>query len=299
MSLSSHRHRSAVRSPILGIIGLVLLTAGVIAIANNALACPNCNCYFSSDCASGQRCNHSSGCRVWYASGKKVDGTCTASTSSTSFDRATSPIAAQALDLWLQAYELAALRGGEPDAGLIAKARSLPLTPEQHRAIRQIAIDSEVTLFGMASESDSDSDEEHGRFNLPAVDVDVDVCPVDEEPVDPAEPGNPIDQTTPANGSLLPVDPADAAVGRIVREAMVAEMRSPYHSDFAKIMARIPRELPHAETSGVCYAEESAGREFPFKSTADCLNQEALRMVRSLLLPAKAFERLPHGRSSL
>jgi hypothetical protein len=272
--------------PVLGILGLVLLTAGVIAIANNAFACTNCNCYFSADCASGQSCSYSSGCRVWSANGKRVDGTCSGGGTNTVFNSTDSPIAAQALDLWLQAYEFAGLRGGDPDESLIEQARALPLSPEQHNLIRHLAIDTEIALFGLAA----DPDDENGRFILPqsAIGV-IDICPVPE----PA-PLSPLSEIGAANGTLLPLDPASSTVGQIVREAMVAELKNPYHSDFHHIMSRISREAPVFESSGIC----DGGPRFPFKDTLDCLNQEVLRMVHSTVLPAHELNR-PHARPAV
>jgi hypothetical protein len=275
MSDSLNRRRTAGGFPILGICGLLLLAAGIVAIAEtDAWACTNCNCYFSSDCATGQSCNWSSGCRVWYANGKKVDGTCTTATAQSGITPAEGFAAAKALDLWLQAYEQGALRGGEPDENLIAEARSLPLNAAQQDAIRQAAITTEITVFGRVGD-----DDESGRFIVPKVTAII--CdPVPEEPV----PVTSANASSAANGSFLRVDPEVVGVARVVREAMVDELLSPYRSDFTAVMGRIHEEFPKVATSGICQFPRLDDDPFPFKDGSDCLRQEALRIVRSLVI---------------
>ena len=274
MSDSMNHRRKAVRVPILGICGFLLLVAGIVGIAvTDAWACTNCNCYYSSDCATGQSCNYSSGCRVWKAAGKTVDGTCTGATTQTGISDLDSAIAAQALDLWLQAYEHAGLQGGTPDESLIAEARSLPLNPGQHEAIRRAVITTEVALFGVVGD-----DDEPGRFLMPKDTVVI--C--DPVPADPV-PITPVTAESASNGALQRLDPDALGVARMVRETMVAQLRNPQQSEFSGMPGRIQQEFPKFSTTGVCQYPRSDNGPFPFKNSADCLSKETLRIVQSLL----------------
>ncbi|HXO19456.1 MAG TPA: hypothetical protein VOA87_05970 [Thermoanaerobaculia bacterium] len=274
--------RSSKSFPILGVCGILLFAVGAWAVASDAFACPNCNCYYSSDCASGQSCNWSSGCRVWYAAGKKVDGTCTGAAGAVGIEASQSAMAAQAMSYWMQAYEAAGRRGGDPDAGLISKALSVPLTPLQQGAIRRAAINAESLLFGIVA----DEDNERALFTAPNAET-VIICQVDPTAVTTAN------VATLENGSLAPLGKIDAGAAGIVREAMISELAQPYHGNFAKVMQRLPKELPQFATYGVCEFPRADGGRFPFKDGLDCLNREMLRVVHSLLVTEKGDDQ--HG----
>jgi hypothetical protein len=196
---------------------------------------------------------------------KWVDGHCVATPTGSAIKAGERGLAAQALDSWLQAYEQAAWRGGEPDAALVAGALAVPLAPAQHATIRRAVLDTQVRLFGVAGESG----ERLGSFVLPVAEA---LCQATTQ-------GPPQGL---ANGALRKL-PADAAgVAGIVREAMVAELLEPYHSNFEQLMERIPREFPNYTGTGPCGAAASAAH-FPYKSELDCLQQETLAAVHSLL----------------
>jgi hypothetical protein len=252
--------------PVLGLCGVFLLAAGAVAIATDAFACTNCNCYYSSDCATGQSCNYSSGCRVWSANGKTVDGTCTSSAGASAIAPSERFVAAQALDLWLRAWEAAAHHGGTPNALLINEARALPLTKEQQDTVRQTAFNTMVELFGLTTSSDA-----YGAVTLPS---DV-IC---ISPSDPAPIGE-------GNGTMHQLTAEQIAVANIVREAMTAEMLEPGTGELARIMERIPQEYPDYVVRGICHLPSaSSGQKFPYKNTADCMTQEIQRVVHSILL---------------
>jgi hypothetical protein len=87
--------------------------------------CVGCNCYWSSDCGSGQSCSYSSGC----THNGKLDGTCSGGGG---FGPTDPIIMARALDLYFRAYEEAISRGGgRPDFNLIAEAMETPLEPHE------------------------------------------------------------------------------------------------------------------------------------------------------------------------
>jgi hypothetical protein len=255
--------------PILGLCGVLLLACGALAIASDAFACPNCNCYWSTDCASGLTCNWSSGCRVWSANGKTIDGTCTGAGGANAIGADQTLIAAQALDLWLRAYENAAHHGGAPNAKLVAEARALPLSPEQHAAIRQAAINTMIELFGETR----DADDSQGAVTLPP---DLVICIVDGS----------AGANAGGNGTLKRLAPDDIAVANIVREAMVAELMNPFRSDYERIMERLEQEAPNYVGYGTCQYPTPSTDRFPFKNGYDCMKKESLRLVRSLLAPS-------------
>jgi hypothetical protein len=262
---TSHRRQGF---PILGLCGVLLLAAGVAAVAQVS-TCINCNCYFATDCKCPSTepwaCSYT-GCKVWNNGGKLVDGHCVATPVTSAIAAGERSLAAQALDSWLQAYEQAAWRGGEPDEALIASAVAVPLTPAQHAVIRQAVLDTQVRLFGLAGESG----EQRGAFVLPTAEA---LCPATAQEL-----------TQPlANGALKKLPAASAGVARIVREAMVAELLEPYHSNFEQLMDRIPREFPNYTSTGPCGAPAASAPHFPFANGLDCLKQETLAGVHALL----------------
>jgi hypothetical protein len=276
--MSHHSSRRSRGFPILGFCGVLLLTAGIGAVAQST-TCFNCNCYFASDCKCTDplrpppACSYSSGCKVWTTGGKAVDGTCVFPAPASSISAAETGLAAQALDLWLQAYEHAAWRGGEPDAALVARAGAVALTPDQHDAIRRTALDTEARIHGLGG-----SPERRGAFLMPAPTA---LC--SSSPAPPAAPTT--TSAVPANGLLQRVGPDALGVARIVREAMVSELLSPYHSNFDQVMDRIPKEFPGYEVKGTCELAAFSAGHFPYQTSLDCLKQETLAIVHVLLAP--------------
>ncbi|HXO19457.1 MAG TPA: hypothetical protein VOA87_05975 [Thermoanaerobaculia bacterium] len=273
MSLPPLRRRHA--RPVSWSTLLLLAVLSWPATAHAAALCPNCNCEWSADCAIGQTCAWPSNCRVWYANGLKIDGTCT-SAGAAAIGAEQEALAAQALDSWLQAYERAGIAGGEPDSALVADAFSLPLTPAQHGAIRRAALQVETILFGLTG----------AQASLAANDA---VCISDTG----AAAVTADDAPALANGTLPRLGADDFAAAAIVRAAVTAELLRPFHGDFARIMARIPRELPRFAASGVCADARADGR-FPYKDSLDCLHHELLRSIHSLL-PRNGGEASPRG----
>lgn len=108
-----------------------------------AAACDNCDCYWSSECGSGKKCDYASGC----TKNGKLDGTCTASTSAA---LATVDQMTEALTHWFDAYIATAIdsKDGLPDAGLVDKTTQLGLSERAQAAIRDEVINSLDVLLG-------------------------------------------------------------------------------------------------------------------------------------------------------
>ncbi len=96
----------------------------------------SCNCYYSSDCSSGDACSYGGTCTP---SGKK-DGTCkgNAELETQKSTNHSSLLVARAVDLYFEAY-LSAIRkgGGHPDPTLINMAQNVPLSSKTHEIIQQ------------------------------------------------------------------------------------------------------------------------------------------------------------------
>jgi hypothetical protein len=247
------------------ILGAVLLVIGLLTVAPQAWACL-CKCYFSDECdeANGYKCDRKN-CDHNKVNGKLKDGICRKPSSVSTQDQA---VAAEALDSWLQAYAVAgATNGGEPDQRLIEEALSLPLTPQQHQDIRDLALNVVLDALGTTSYPD----EFHavgGLFSLPLV-----AQPVD---CDNAE--------TLDNGVIAPLDRTSLGVFNIIKDAVVGELRSPGMGILEEGLARIPEEYPDYTTYGVCeFPRVQGGATYPFADGLDCLNSEIRASVHSVL----------------
>lgn len=130
----------------LGIVAFAICAAPAsAAIAERCAinACPTCDCYWSSDCSDGKKCNYSSGC----TKSGKLDGTCTASTGiviASPTDVATS------LSHWFDAYIATATAGqdGLPNAFLVNQALQTGLSEQTKRLVRDEVINALDILLG-------------------------------------------------------------------------------------------------------------------------------------------------------
>lgn len=103
----------------------------------------SCNCYWSSDCGTGNSCGGYGSCNA----GPKNDGTCTYN--GLLKKRLESPVAlGSALDYFFKAYLKAIDRGGgAPDSVLVEAAQSVPLSSPGHDLVEYtvwVSLDAEI-----------------------------------------------------------------------------------------------------------------------------------------------------------
>ena len=177
---------------------------------------------------------------------------------------------AQAMDLWLQAYEVSgAGGGGPPDPVLVASAQSVPLSSEQHELVRQIAISTQGMYLGWTSYL---NDEEHlvGFFTPPAL-TRSEICD------NPYEPGD--------HGIVEPLDACRLAVGQLIRQAMVGELQNPGQGIFDTFMGEIPVACPEYVTYQACEFPHppSHGHPFPYADGLSCLSFVLMQPLVSIM----------------
>lgn len=130
---------------------ILTIAALVIAASSQALAqldnkcvlvsCTECNCYWSSECGTGESCDYSSGCTHV---GKK-DGTCSSSGAGGGL---TPDLAALTLGLWLDAYQDPTRDKGLPNAGIVRKVQAIGLSKDQERRVRFAAFNTLDVVLG-------------------------------------------------------------------------------------------------------------------------------------------------------
>lgn len=236
-------------------------------IHSEAAAC-DCDCYWSCDCGFLSYCSYGSCIKGTGTSG--TDNTC-ATTATKLLDGECSflglfsttelPDGADSLEFWLQAYESAGANGGgPPDPSLVALAQGIGLTSKQHEVLRASAIAIQVLYLG-----DVDVPPEHtpGFFTTPTI---------------PG--GSSCDAPLPAgdHGLVQPLDPCHLAVGALVRQAVVGELRDPNQGVFDSFMSQIPTVCPTYETFMRCEDDP----EMPYPDGLTCLTEELRIWVTGL-----------------
>lgn len=107
------------------------------------LTCTECNCYWSSECGSGQSCDYGSGCTKT----GKLDGTCKASGAG-----GLSPVgvdmASSAIGLWMDGYERPDRIKGLPNADIWKRIEALNLSQEDKRKVQLAAFNALDVLMG-------------------------------------------------------------------------------------------------------------------------------------------------------
>lgn len=130
----------------LGIVALAFCAApasAAIAERCSLIACPTCDCYWSSECGEGKKCNYSSGC----TKSGKLDGTCTASSSTVI---ASPTDVATSLSYWFDAYIATATAGqsGLPNGFLVSQALQSGLSEPANRLVRDEVINTLDVILG-------------------------------------------------------------------------------------------------------------------------------------------------------
>jgi hypothetical protein len=114
-----------------------------------------CNCYWKSDCSSGQVCNYATGC----THSGKLDGTCQQwfpwelngpMSNTRMMSSGDEGLVIQALDLWLKSYVVAAEKKGNglPDRALIDQALVVKLPDQVHVGIKDTVFNVIDVLAG-------------------------------------------------------------------------------------------------------------------------------------------------------
>lgn len=244
----------------------VLAGVGILA-PDRARAC-FCDCYYSADCGVLSWCYYTK-CLNRKVNGKLKDGKCKfLGLLSADGDL---PDATNALDLWLQAFEVSGgTGGGPPDATLVAQAQAVSLPPEKHETVRQIAIAVQEAYLGRTEYTDS---EPHllGYYTPPDISEGAD-CD------SPFAVGD--------HGSVAALDACHLAVGAKLRQAMIGELSNPGMGEFEARMAEIPAACPTYVTFGRCQFPHPVehDHEFPYADGLACLEAELGRAVQSILV---------------
>jgi hypothetical protein len=258
------------------IVGAVLLVIGLLVVAPQAWAC-FCKCYWSTDCADGEYCNYS-GCTHQTVDNKLKDGLCK---KRASVEPTTQEPAAQALDLWLRAFEDAGANGGgEPNAELLAELQGLGLSDQLHADIREVAL----AILGQTVGYTSFPDAMHsnpGFFSAPLFVVIAEPQPCETYPTE-------ID-----NGVIAPLDDTLLGVTARVRQAVVAELRTPGMGILEAKLAGIEEDYPNFVTTGNCELPSLRSERSPFNQGIQCLTSELQLMVHSVLANPPAPRALP------
>src|SRR5574341_709282 len=232
-----------------------------------------CKCYYNQDCQGdggcgvlrpyGSRarlCSHVAGqCKPDPSYPNKLDGLCVGSRSF--FSPVELPTAALACSLWLRAYEVAGSSGGgPPDSGLVAQAYGLGLSSAQNEDIRIVAHFIQALYLGLDSAG--------GDFT-PSL-----LRPNCDDPLPPS-----------SNGFVGAIDSSTLAVGVVIREAIVGELRSPGRGVFYTKRGQIPSVSPQYLTFGRCEFPHPPehGHPFPYPDGISCLAAEAFGAVSLLL----------------
>lgn len=239
----------------------LLLFMGIISITltpKSSYAC-FCECDYSSECGIISWCDWTNCLKP---SGRVAYGICKIFGI---FSVADQPQRAQALDLWLQAYEVAgASGGGSPDPTLVAQARSIPISQDQHDAVRLVAIFAQAAYLGFPTTTAT------GLFSFPN-------WPGSET----------CDATGSANdnGAVGSLGDINLGVASLIRQAMVGELQNPDQGIFDNTMSQIPVQFTGYQTGGACEFPHppSHGHTFPFADGFDCLNEEVRAALSSLM----------------
>jgi hypothetical protein len=236
---------------------LILVTILALVLPSTALAqqiliekceleaCPNCNCYWSTDCASGEFCNYSSGCTKV----GKLDGTC--KKSATPIEVESTATAATSLGLWLEAFEQSTADEGLPAMDRFNRIRSAALSSDDRRRVQEAAFNAMDILVGFDLNHPRGDCEEFDARCLGIV--------------------------------RLPVEPRGIELLRTARAAMVRTIqtgdRTHLEHTLTNYWKRNPLYRPHH--TGRCYPH--GHREYPFRSIAQCQIEELNRIVDDLV----------------
>ncbi len=270
--------------PMGGVLLALVVALPLLFLVAEAQACNKCNCYPGFDyCGENEYCrlstNSNNICqhrnvfswnpfRLFH---KLKDGKCVPNRLVGRRFAARGDIdnAANALDLWLQAYEMAgASGGGPPDATLVAAALRVPLDDDQHEIIRQVAIHVQGMYLGWTSYPNR---EVHriGFFNPPDFGTDC--------LEDPYAEGD--------HGTVEPLDTCHLDVAGLIREAMVGELSDPDQGVFDSFMDQIPTACPTYETFQGCeFPHPDHGHPFPHEDGLACLNFVMRKPLTALML---------------
>ena len=233
---------------------LLLFTFLAIAVPSTVLAqlpekcvlsaCPECDCYWSTECGSGKHCDYSSGCTHV---GKK-DGTCKSGAGA--LPSGGLSVAATALGLWLDAYQVTTADKGLPSADIVKRIQAINLPSQDRRRIRFAAFNTIDVLLGF--------DFGHPRGDCDAYDA---RCL-----------------------GILRIRPDREAVQllRAVRPAFVLALQTrdpkPLQKSLNGYWKQYPNFRPHH--SGRCYPHGHP--EYPFKAVSACQLDELTRILADL-----------------
>ncbi|HET9229265.1 MAG TPA: hypothetical protein VFR31_21475 [Thermoanaerobaculia bacterium] len=245
------------------VLALSLLSAlpasAIIAERCAISACATCDCYWSSECGTGKKCDYASGCTK---SGKK-DGTCT--TANAEVVIASSFEVASALSFWFDAYIAAANeeRDGLPDEALVKRALDSGMSERAHALVRDEVINALDILLGFDAVLPRGDCQEHdprclAQLRIPAEPEAVELLEVAKEAL---------------IGAVLNGDPSN--IGEALGAFWNKSAFEPHHT-------------------GRCYPHGHEG----FSTPLECQTDE-LRRVATLLISStrpKPLSREPRGR---
>lgn len=207
-------------------------------------------------------------CRDNSAPGRKTyDGMCTFFWWAGLVNYTDRNLAADAMDSYFKAFEMAGVSGGEPDLTLIEKARSIDIAPKGRETVEKVAMNSLILLIGRA-EYDDDNPHRRGYFHFPVI--------TSEDPT-----------TSTGTLSYAWVDPMHESVltglGH-VRKAIVAQIREPDEKRFSESMDALRNVVPELLTFGRCeYPHPPVhGHEFVYDDGIDCLSSELAYVFAAL-----------------
>lgn len=131
------------------IAAVLLLAAPSLALGQlddkcTMLTCTECNCYWSSECGSGQSCDYGSGCTKT----GKLDGTCKAAGAGGGLSPVGVSLAANALGLWMDGYQRPDRVKGLPNMDIWNRIEALNLTPQDQRRVQLAAFNALDVLLG-------------------------------------------------------------------------------------------------------------------------------------------------------
>jgi hypothetical protein len=225
--------------------------AAVMYLMSQGCGETSCNCYYSSDCGSGQTCGGYFNCKLV----GKLDGTCRSSGGGGVWEVADLTVAAEGVREYFRAFEISA---ADPTGKTVAEAiaqldrvQSRRLTGKGHLAVQELTLDALDLTVG---------------FDL--IRASTRLC------------------TLPVPTLRVALHGPEAALVAAVREGLAAAIESGDPGRLEAPLRRFWSEHPDFEPdhTGRCY--EHGHREYPYDSALDCQLTE-LRGLLGLYLPPK------------
>lgn len=165
---------------------------------------------------------------------------------------------ADALELWLLAFEAAGMAGGgPPDPALVAQAEAVPLPASVAPTVRKVALQVQVDYLGLV--------EDGGLYDPPPLNANCQEVPPHGQ-----------------NGFVGPFGPCLNTVSTKIREGMVGELRTPGTGVLDARFAEIPVLCPGYLTRGRCTFPPPDGVPLPYPNGLTCLREECRAPITAL-----------------